>query len=140
MVGTQQSCQNPSLWQFEVSTRLGTHHSDYGLSAHGWSLRNCSLQASKVFSRSLSPRKLCSSVHRSQMNISNHLSKGSSGFGLMLQLFKMTSSSKQWSRVSHPDLRDKAGCVSYVRQRRTTHIITECIEINVINIINVLIT
>jgi hypothetical protein len=26
--------------------------------------------------------------------------------------------------LSHPDLRDKAGCVSYVRQERTTHIIT----------------
>jgi hypothetical protein len=33
--------------------------------------------------------------------------------------------------VSHPDLRDKVGCVSYVRQGRTTRIITECIEINV---------
>jgi hypothetical protein len=43
-------------------------------------------------------------------------------------------------KLSHPVLRDKAGCVSYVRQGRTTHIITECIEINVINIINVLIT
>jgi hypothetical protein len=43
-------------------------------------------------------------------------------------------------RLSHPDLRDKVGCVSYVRQGRTTHIITECIEINVINVINVLIT
>jgi hypothetical protein len=42
--------------------------------------------------------------------------------------------------VSHTELRDKAGCISYVRQGRTTHIITECIEINVINIINVLIT
>jgi hypothetical protein len=42
--------------------------------------------------------------------------------------------------MSHPDLRDKAGCVSYMRQRGTTHIITECIEINVINIINILIT
>ena len=42
--------------------------------------------------------------------------------------------------VSHLDLRGKAGCVSYVRQGRTTHIIIECIEINVINIINVLIT
>jgi hypothetical protein len=44
--------------------------------------------------------------------------------------------------VSHPDLRDKARCVSvsYVRQGRITHIITECIEINVINIINILIT
>jgi hypothetical protein len=31
--------------------------------------------------------------------------------------------------VSHPDLRDKAGCVLYVRQERTTHIITECIKI-----------
>jgi hypothetical protein len=42
--------------------------------------------------------------------------------------------------MSHPDLRDKVRCISYVRQGRTTHIITECIEINVINIINVLIT
>lgn len=58
-------------------------------------LKELLLTSSKVFSRSLSPRKLCSSVNRSQMNISNHLSKGSSGFGLMLQLFKMTSSSKQ---------------------------------------------
>jgi hypothetical protein len=40
----------------------------------------------------------------------------------------------------HPDLRDKSECISYVRQERTTHIITECIEINVINIMNVLIT
>jgi hypothetical protein len=37
--------------------------------------------------------------------------------------------------MSHSDLRGKAGCVSYVRQRRTTHIITKCIEINVTNII-----
>jgi hypothetical protein len=37
--------------------------------------------------------------------------------------------------VSHPDLRDKVGCVSYVRQRRTTHIMTKRIEINVTNII-----
>jgi hypothetical protein len=42
--------------------------------------------------------------------------------------------------LSHPDLRDKARCISYVRQGRTTDIIIECIEINVINIINVLIT
>jgi hypothetical protein len=42
--------------------------------------------------------------------------------------------------VSHLDLRNKAGCISFVRQGRTTHIITECIEINVTNIINVLIT
>jgi hypothetical protein len=42
--------------------------------------------------------------------------------------------------LSHLDLKDKAGCVSYVRHGRTTHKITECIEINVINIINVLIT
>jgi hypothetical protein len=39
------------------------------------------------------------------------------------------------TRMSHPDLRDKAGCVSYVRQRRTTHIMMECIEINVTIII-----
>jgi hypothetical protein len=39
----------------------------------------------------------------------------------------------------HPDLRDKAGCVSYVRQRRTTHIMTKCIEINITNIINIII-
>jgi hypothetical protein len=37
--------------------------------------------------------------------------------------------------LSHPDLRDKAGCVSYVRQRITSHIMTKCIEINVTNII-----
>jgi hypothetical protein len=37
--------------------------------------------------------------------------------------------------LSHPDLRDKAGCVSDVRQRRTSHIMTKCIEINVTNII-----
>jgi hypothetical protein len=37
--------------------------------------------------------------------------------------------------VSHLDLRGKVGCVSYVRQRRTTHIMTKCIEINVTNII-----
>jgi hypothetical protein len=42
--------------------------------------------------------------------------------------------------LSHPDLKDKVGCVPYVRQGITTHIITECIEINVINIINVPIT
>jgi hypothetical protein len=42
--------------------------------------------------------------------------------------------------MSHPHLKDKAGCVSYVRQERTTHIIIEYLEINVINIINVLIT
>jgi hypothetical protein len=42
--------------------------------------------------------------------------------------------------LTHPDLRDKAGCVSYVRQRRTSHIMTECIEINVTNIINAIIT
>jgi hypothetical protein len=42
--------------------------------------------------------------------------------------------------LSHPDLKDKVGCVSYVCQGKTTHIIKECIEINVINIINVLIT
>jgi hypothetical protein len=37
--------------------------------------------------------------------------------------------------MSHPDLRGKATCVSYVRQRRTTNIMTKCIEINVTNII-----
>jgi hypothetical protein len=37
--------------------------------------------------------------------------------------------------VSHLDLMDKAGCVSYVRQRRTTNIMTKCIKINVTNII-----
>jgi hypothetical protein len=37
--------------------------------------------------------------------------------------------------MSHPDLRDKVGCVLYVRQRRTIHIMTKCIEINVTNII-----
>jgi hypothetical protein len=32
------------------------------------------------------------------MNIFNHFSKGSSGFGLRLRPFMMTSSPKQWSR------------------------------------------
>jgi hypothetical protein len=34
-----------------------------------------------------------------------------------------------------PGFRGKAGCASYVCQRRTSHIITKCIEINVTNII-----
>jgi hypothetical protein len=38
-------------------------------------------------------------------------------------------------KLSHPDLRDKAGCVSYVRQRRTSHIMTKSIERNVTSII-----
>jgi hypothetical protein len=42
--------------------------------------------------------------------------------------------------LSHPDLRNKAGRVSYVRQRRTSHIMTKCIEINVTNTINAIIT
>jgi hypothetical protein len=37
--------------------------------------------------------------------------------------------------LSHSDLRGKYRCVSYVRQKRTTHIITKCIEINVTIII-----
>jgi hypothetical protein len=37
--------------------------------------------------------------------------------------------------LSHPGLRDKVRCVSYVRQRRTSHIMTKCIEINVTGII-----
>ena len=37
--------------------------------------------------------------------------------------------------LSHPDLRDKVGCVSFVCQRRTSHIIAKCIEINVTSII-----
>jgi hypothetical protein len=41
----------------------------------------------------------------------------------------------QLPTMSHPDLRDKAECVPYVRQRRTIHIMTKCIEINVTNII-----
>jgi hypothetical protein len=32
--------------------------------------------------------------------------------------------------MSHPNLRDKAGCISYA-PKKTTHIITECIELNV---------
>jgi hypothetical protein len=33
--------------------------------------------------------------------------------------------------LSHPDLRGKAGCVSYVHQKGASHIMTKCIEINV---------
>ena len=43
-------------------------------------------------------------------------------------------------RVSHKDLRDKAGYVSYTRQKKTIHIMTKCININVTNIINDIIT
>jgi hypothetical protein len=43
-------------------------------------------------------------------------------------------------RLSHPDLKNKAGYVSYVRQRRISHIMTKCIEINVTNTINIIIT
>jgi hypothetical protein len=39
------------------------------------------------------------------------------------------------TRLSHPNLRDKVECVSYVRQRRTSHIMTKCIEINVTSIV-----
>jgi hypothetical protein len=42
---------------------------------------------------------------------------------------------KEAVELSPPDLRDKAGCVSYVRQRRTSHIMTKCIETNVIIIV-----
>jgi hypothetical protein len=37
--------------------------------------------------------------------------------------------------LSHQDLMDKVDCVSYVRQIRTSHIMTKCIEINVTSII-----
>jgi hypothetical protein len=39
-----------------------------------------------------------------------------------------------------PGFKNKAGCVSYVRQGRTSHIMTKCIEINVTYNINVIIT
>jgi hypothetical protein len=42
--------------------------------------------------------------------------------------------------MSQSDLKDKAECVSYMRQGRTSHIMTKCVDINVINIINILIT
>jgi hypothetical protein len=35
---------------------------------------------------------------------------------------------KEAVELSHPDLRNKAGCVSYVRQRRTSHIMTKCMR------------
>jgi hypothetical protein len=37
--------------------------------------------------------------------------------------------------MSHPDLSNKVGCVAYVRQERTIHVITEYIEINTINVL-----
>jgi hypothetical protein len=37
--------------------------------------------------------------------------------------------------VSHPDLKGKYGCVSYMRPIRTSHIMTKCIEIDVTKII-----
>jgi hypothetical protein len=39
------------------------------------------------------------------------------------------------SGLAHLDSRGKAGCVSNLHQRRTSHIMTKCIEINVTNII-----
>jgi hypothetical protein len=50
-------------------------------------------------------------------------------------LFFLQKCRKARYNLSHPDLRDKVGCVSYVRQRRTLHIMTKCIEINVTCII-----
>jgi hypothetical protein len=37
------------------------------------------------------------------------------------------------NNLSHPDLRDKVGCpdTSHIYAKKTTHTITECIEINV---------
>jgi hypothetical protein len=37
--------------------------------------------------------------------------------------------------LSHPDLSDKVGCVSYVCQKRTSQIMIKYIEINVTSII-----
>jgi hypothetical protein len=53
-----------------------------------------------------------------------------------LDIDRRTDGGRRWCSkgalvVSHPDLRDKGGCVSYVRQGRTTHIMTKCIDINV---------
>ena len=45
----------------------------------------------------------CSSALRSQMITFNHLFEGFSGFGLRRQQYKMTSSSKPWSRGSDQD-------------------------------------
>jgi hypothetical protein len=58
-------------------------------------------------------------------------------FGLGYPIIRMTSTPSPAivHPLSHPDLRGKVRCVSYVRQRRITHIMTKCIEINVTNII-----
>jgi hypothetical protein len=61
-------------------------------------------------------------------------SDGSHG-KLVRDLFPVAGRAMEGPGLSHPELRGKAGCVSYVRQRRTTHIMTKCIEINVTNII-----
>ena len=70
-----------------------------------------------------------------------------SSYEVVLKTRKMISSGGSLRKppleiavVSNPNLRDKAGYVPYVPQRRTTHIMTKCIDINVTNIINVIIT
>jgi hypothetical protein len=55
--------------------------------------------------------------------------------GLMLWQLPIQFTIRGPQFLSHPDLRGKAGYVSYVRQRRTSHIMTKCTEINVTNII-----
>ena len=47
---------------------------------------------------------------------------------------------KPTGSVSHPDLKEQSRVHLIYAQEKTKHIITECIDINVINIINVLIT
>jgi hypothetical protein len=61
--------------------------------------------------------------------------KVSKGFVQIYLGFIIQSTFPLISLLSHPDLRGKPRCVSYVRQRRTTHIMIKCIEINVTNFI-----
>jgi hypothetical protein len=75
-----------------VWPRLGTRHFDQGLLIHGRSLKKCFLPTSRVFNPSLSLRKLCFSVPRSQKNTFSHLFEGFLGFGLRLLQSRMTSS------------------------------------------------
>jgi hypothetical protein len=57
------------------------------------------------------------------------------GFCPSLSRFRPIVNIPLISLLSHPDLRDKPGCVSYVCQTRSTHIMTEGIETNVTDFI-----
>jgi hypothetical protein len=74
-------------------------------------------------------------VRHDQDKYRKNQSKVGKGFVQFYLGFVLQSTFPHIPLLSHPNLRGKAGCVSYVSQRRTTHIMVKCIEINVTNII-----